>query len=290
MNLILRVFFTAALTGVFFVQAHEVLAQPQSQRELNGFALGQHNSAIKAAFKKLYDERRTEDGWIYRTYLISEKPFVYMSFKFPADDIDHAVSIQIAGDPTKRMLPFLGLKLGASAEDVRRHIGRPSETTQLTDPPVEVWKYQGRNYSFELDKVKGLSSIQVFGYQGFGEPPGLPTPWPEVRSRLLSNDVTQLMTTFAADAEIYHGRDVYGIDNSLWTVLSDSKSKFRRGLALVVLAIQDDRAREPGEANLRISRNQPVRHVYKFRPGSPVEEIVLTPHAGAFRVWEIRLR
>jgi hypothetical protein len=74
-------------------------------------------------------------------------------------------------------------------------------------------------------------------------------------------------------------------------VLSDPKSRFRQGLALVVKALQHELAREPAEINGRImSQSSRVGSVYKFPAGAPVVEIVLTLHAGEWRVWEVKLR
>jgi len=74
-------------------------------------------------------------------------------------------------------------------------------------------------------------------------------------------------------------------------VLSDPKSLFRRGLALVVKALQHELAREPAEINARmwpeIGR---MGAIYKFPAGAPVVEIVLITHAGEWRVWEVKLR
>ncbi len=281
-----------ALTAIVLLAPRWGAAQSPSQRELNGFVIGQHRDVLEGAFGDPYNERKTDDGWVYRTYLLRDEPPAYMTFKFPSDDLDHFISVQIAGDRSTPMMPFAGVSLGAPAADVRRTIGRPSEKRRLADPPVEVWEYENRNYSFEIEAGKGLVSIQIFGYEGFGEPPGwpLPMPWNDVRSRLRSTDAARLVATFAPDAEVYQGTEVFRFDNSVRNVLSDSTSRFRRGLALVVAALQHELAREPAEVNMRVSLGSPVRSVFKFPVGAPVEEIVLTPHAGEWRVWEIKLR
>jgi hypothetical protein len=280
-----------ALAGILLFTPLNSAAQIPSQRELNGFVIGQHHNAIKAAFGKPYEERKTDDGWVYLTYLLGEKPFVYMIFKFPSDDLDHCISVQIAGDPDAPMEPFAGVRLGTSADDVIRKFGRPSKTQRLTDPPVEVWRYENRNYSFEFDTGKRLFSIQIFGFDGFAEPPNKPMPWKDVQTRLRSTDLDGMMAAFAPDAEIYQANEVFGVDNSMRKVLSDPKSRFRQGLALVVKALQQELAREPANIDLRVwpgSRRMGV--VYKFPDGAPVLEIVLTPHAGELRVWEVKLR
>jgi len=289
---ILRIGHLLALAGILLLTHQNGGAQSPSQRELNGFVIGQHRDALKEAFGKPYEERKTDDGWVYLTYILREKPFVYMIFKFPSNDLDHFISVQIAGDGSAPMAPFAGVSLGASADEVTRKIGRPSKTERLTDPPVEVWRYENRNYSFEFDKDKKLVSIQIFGFDGFAEPPTgpLPPPWNDVQTRLKSTDLDSMMATFSPDAEIYQANELFWIDNSMRKVLSDPKSLFRRGLALVAKALQHELARQPADVNGRLMMGIGVGAVYKFPAGAPVKEIVLLPQAGEWRVWEIKLR
>src|SRR5262245_52167712 len=282
-----------ALAGILSGANQKGAAQSPSQRELNGFVIGQHRDALKEAFGKPYEETKTDDGWVYLIYMLREKPFAYMTFKFPSNDIDHFISVQIAGDGSTPMAPFAGVRLGASADEVNRKIGRPSNTQRLADPPVEVWKYEKRNYSFEFDADKKLVSIQIFGFDGFADPPGWPKPppWNDVQTRLRSAELDSLMATFSPDAEIYQASELFWIDNSMRKVLSDPKSLFRRGLALVVKALQNELAREPAEINARMwPEIGSMGAVYKFPAGAPVVEIVLIPHAGGWRVWEVKLR
>jgi hypothetical protein len=290
---VIRIGHLLALAGTLLFTHQNGAAQIPSQRELNGFVIGQHRNALKEAFGKPYNESKTPDGWVYLTYILRDKPFAYMTFKFPSDDLDHFISVQIAGDRGTAMAPFAGVSLGASADDVNRKIGRPSKTRRLADPPVEVWEYENRNYSFEFGAGKKLVSIQIFGFDGFAEPPRwpLPTPWNDVKTRLRSIELDSLMTTFSPDAEIYQATELFWIDNSMRKVLSDPKSLFRRGLALVVKALEHELASEPADINGRTwSDSGRVGAVYKFPEGSPVIEIVVIPQADEWRVWEVKLR
>lgn len=262
-------------------------AQVPSQRELNGFVIGQHRDVLEK-WGEPYDEMETDDGWQYVAYLVSEKPFVYMMFKFPEQDLDHMVSIQIAGDPSPAMTPFMGVRLGMPAAEVQRIFGEPGEKRKLTDPPVEVWEYEDRNYSFEMDEGK-LFSIQIFGDMGFDAPdPRL--RWEDVQSALRSTDVPTLVAAFAPDAEIYQGDDVFQIEDGMAKTMADPGSAFRRGLALVARALQSDKAALPEDVEIRATMGQGVGPIFKFSKDSPVEEIVTIQDAGQWRVWEIKLR
>ncbi len=258
-------------------------AQVPSQRELNGFVIGQHRDVLEK-WGEPYDEMETDDGWQYLAYKVSEEPFVYMLFKFPEDDLEHMTSIQITGEPSPGMAPFMGVRLGMPAAEVRRIFGEPGEKRMLTDPPVEVWEYEDRNYSFEMDEGK-LYSIQIFGDQGFPfHDPRV--RWEDVQSALRSTDVATLVAAFAPDAEIYQDEDVHQIDDSMAKVMADPGSEFRRGLALVVRALQNEKAAEPEDVNIRAG----LGPVFKFAAESPVEEIVTIRDSGQWRVWEIKLR
>ena len=261
-------------------------AQPPSQRELNGYVLGQHIETLEPLGEP-EEEMETDDGWLYRTYVLQEDPLLLMVFKFPADDPDFMISVQVSGEASA-MMPFLGLRLGASSADVRKVFGQPTSVEQLTDPPVEVWKYKDRNYSFEFDKQKGLTSIQLFAFDGFA--PAKPPTWSAVRIKLLSTDIDTLMSAFSADAEIYKDDDLYGIDDSMRKVFSNPSSEFRQGLTLLVAALRSPEMGEPVDSNLRVSDDGPPQHVIKFGPDSPVREIVFLDQAGESLIWEVHLR
>lgn len=117
--------------------AGQLLGQVPSQRELAGFVIGQRKEVLPWTFGSPADETKTEDGWFYRTHIVSEKPFVYMTFKFPADDLDHMISAQLAGAPNPEMPPFVGLHLGVSSSEVGQIFGSPSRIERVTDPAVD---------------------------------------------------------------------------------------------------------------------------------------------------------
>jgi len=276
-----------AVLGTILLFGQLGAAQVPSQRELDGFILGQHRDVLENAFGDPYNESETDDGWIVQTYLVNEEPLLYISFKFPADDPDFFISIGIAGAKNPSMTPFAGVRLGASPDEVRRIFGAPSSVEPAEDDDVDMWLYRGRNYSFEMDKEAGLRSIQLMGYEGFA--PATPPKWSDLRPRLLSTDVATLLATFSPDAEIYKDDELYGIDDRMRKVASDPTSPFRQGLALVASAL-GNKAAEPIDSNLRASDDGVPKFVFKFDMDSPVEQIVLIDQAGEARVWEVQLR
>jgi hypothetical protein len=288
---VVRAVYFLALAGILSLAHQNGSAQSPSQRELNGFVIGQHRDALEKALGNPYDEQKTGDGWVYLTYMLREDPFAYMTFKFPSKDLDHFISVQIASNASIQMTPFAGVSLGASADDVTSKIGRPSKTERLVDPPVEVWIYENRNYSFEFDKNKKLVSMQIFGFDGFAEKPKEPMPWKDLQTRLRSTDLEGMIAMFAPDAEVYQANELFWIDNSIRNSLSDPKSVFQRGLALVVKALGHELTREPANIDLRLwPEVGRMGMVYKFPDGAPLKEIVMIWQAGDWRVWEVQLR
>ena len=76
-----------ALTAIVLLAPRYGAAQSPSQRELNGFVIGQHRDVLEAAFGNPYDERKTDDGWVYRTDLLRDEPRAYMTFKLKIEEI-----------------------------------------------------------------------------------------------------------------------------------------------------------------------------------------------------------
>ncbi|MFO7627423.1 MAG: hypothetical protein R6V62_09215 [Candidatus Fermentibacteraceae bacterium] len=260
-----------------------------SQRELNGFVIGQHHDAITSSFGKPYMEETTSDGWLYLTYLVSADPLAYWGFKFPADQPDRVISVQYAGGPDSGMRPFAGVRLGSTTEAVLGVFGPPTSTESLTDPPVEVWFYEGLNYSFEFEGDGRLSSIQIFGYEGFGDPPDFPgpMPWEGVLALTGYTDPESMMAAISSDAEISRGEDYCYIDGSMWSALTDTTSLFRGELTRAFEALRTEPGLEPVEVDFRLSRDGSPCTVFLFEEGSPVMEVVLISEAGEWRIWEI---
>ncbi|HET9129495.1 MAG TPA: hypothetical protein VFO86_01025, partial [Terriglobia bacterium] len=97
---------------------------PPSQRELNGYLLGEDARPISEGFDSIAREQRYNDGWIDRVYALDSAHAAYMVFGF-SDSSDDCLSIQITGEPGTPMHPFLGLRLGDSREKVYNALGKP---------------------------------------------------------------------------------------------------------------------------------------------------------------------
>lgn len=157
------------LTCLVITQASHVKAP--SQREVNGFFLGQYKPVLTAHFGKPFEIRKTDDGWEQRIYILNRSQGSYMIFEFVPAAPDTIYAIQITGPSGTTMFPFAGLKLGDPRTRVDAVLGAPAETKELGDIPGYIAYYEDRNYSVEFQPDDTLSSIRIVGYVGFNADP-----------------------------------------------------------------------------------------------------------------------
>jgi hypothetical protein len=214
-----------------------------------------------------------------------------MVFKFVPERPNYAYAIQIAGRPGTPMRPFLGLLLGASRSEVLRRLGKPSSVRAEPELGLQLLEYRMRNYSVELDSTGALSSILVFGYDGFSERPadGEPDPLQRLRAALSGFDVDSLMRLLAPDIEIYRNDQSITFRRAPRTDLSDTASALRLALADTSGSVRSGIAEAPSDTAVRVHENGPIGLVYKYDHG-PLREIVFTYYPGGYRLWEVAFR
>ncbi len=265
---------------------------PPSQTELNGFLLGQYKKVLDNTFGTPYKEIKTEDGWLYLAYLLDKQSEAYMWFKFTNDDQKHVFSIQIEGLPTTKMTPFLGLRLGDDKSRVMAVLGQPSAIRPDNELKLELYKYDGRNYSVEINAQGKLSSIQIFGYEGFLQEPKSFPRIEKLQQYVLQRDIDGLMTVLAPDFEAYKGGQTYTFSTAARSELSHASSPLVRFLLgdrdslRAVFAVE----RLNGEPEIRIYTKAAPGRVFKFPRSKIIREIVYKFFAGDWKVWEVQFR
>jgi hypothetical protein len=280
------------LVACFFFAFSTLPAQmqfPPSQRELNGYLLGQDAKPLSEGFDSLIREQKYSDGWIERVYSLDTAHSAFMVFGF-SDSSDDCLSIQITGEAGTSMRPFLGLRLGDTREKINEILGLPTQVQHLAATHLEFLQYRHRNYTVELDSLGNLWSIRILGYRGFPENP--PDSLPELATvfqSLRSKDPEIILEALAPDAELIVGDSVYTFAGSAFDVVSDPSSRFAQLLyssptGLASLDRSFIRVATPDPASLSV--NVPK---YEFPPNSPVEDVVFVVHAGKWRIWEARL-
>ncbi len=276
------------------IGASALRAQAPSQRELNGFLIGQHRDPIAASFTRILQVDTTPDGWVYRTYVLDRSHRAYMSFKFPHDRPDYTVSVQVAGDSGTPMVPFLGLVLGDHRESVLTHLGKPTHITHENDLNLDLYAYDHRNYSVELDSLGRVSSIQILGDDGFANIPTNPVPSLDSLALALQAGGDSALQSLAPDLEIYQGGKTFTFRRAALTELQDDTTRFAtlllHGPNNVATILQNPSTRSTATGSIRVWERAPAGWVWKFPVSVPISEIVYTVGAGRWRVWEIRYR
>jgi hypothetical protein len=285
---------TLVASSVLPSQLHGQVAE--SQRELNGYLLGQHSSVLASTFGEPFREITREDGWTDRAYVLDYDRGVYMVFGFSPDRPEYMVAIQITGGSGIDMYPFLGLTLGDDSSVVRDGLGQPSDVAHSPELNLDVWTFDGRNYSVEFDSTGRLYSIRIVGFEGFPEVEGSLTPVGPLAQALRSEDIDQLLDLLAPDVEIYKDDSVHMFNRAARTELLDPNSEVSRllysGPGSLREVLPETLSDADYEMNLRIFERQPEAFysVCKFPDAIPVEELVFQKQAGRWRVWEVRFR
>jgi hypothetical protein len=264
---------------------------PPSQRELNGFLLGEDAKPISGGFDSLLKEQKYSDGWIDRVYSLDTTQTAYMVFGF-SDSSDDCLSIQITGKAGTEMHPFLGLRLGDRREKVYEILGPPSQVQHLPTPYLEFLHYSHRNYSVELDSLGSLWSIRIFGYDGLPEVPSDSLPNIEtVFQNIQSKDPDLILEALAPDAELILRDSIFSFEGSALDVIKDQSSRFSQLLYSGQSSLASLGRSSISAASLdpESVKNNKLTPMYKFPEPSPVKDIVFVVHAGKWRIWEAHL-
>lgn len=265
---------------------------PPSQRELNGFLLGQYLTVPADLYGKPIREVKAEDGSVNRAYWVDEGHKTYMAFDSTVEDPTRMFSIQLAGEPNPSLRPFLGLHLGDSKQQVVRLLGQPSSATKESDFPATLYSYEGRNYSVELDEHDQLSSIRISGYEGFDKKMELLADLKRFELSVKNHDLNTLLDQLAGDLEIYRADKVISFSQSGRKELANPHSPITTAILGPGLSVREVYVSErtAGEGVIRVRTEGPLGYVLKFPKSKILAEIAFDFQAGHWRVYEIRFR
>ena len=239
-------------------------------------------------------EIKHDDGWIDRAYWLNDDHTAYMVFGFHGED-SRCRSIQITGIPGYPMAPFLGFTLGAARDSVLERFGEPSSTKHYDDVNVDLYKFDGRNYTLEFDSEGLLYSIRIVGEEGFPRPsPDSTFTLQSLRSILAAQNVDSLLEILAGDIEVFLTKSdsLIKFTSSPRNELMNSQSSISQvlfGPKVSLLALLTQETITQAELNVRVTEKKGVGMVYKFPKSADITEIVLFPDTGRYRIWEISL-
>lgn len=260
--------------------------------ELAGFVLGQYRRTVHATLGKPFQSTTHEDGWISDFHALKKDTSVYAVFKYNAADTARIYGIEMVGDPHPEMHAFKGLKLGATKEKVNQVLGPPDKTETIDDPPVTTQFYHHRNYSVDIDNRGLLFGIQIFGTILNQQPVGEPSV-KGFKNAIVTKNIDSLLFWMTPDVELHKGGSIFRYTTSGRNELSKSDGDFAKLLlgetGSVWFAFAKELADGTSESRLHPQLNQQVM-VDKFFDSSTIAEVVFKPHAGRWKVFEVKFR
>jgi hypothetical protein len=252
--------------------------------DLNGFRLMQFASGADVFFGEP-DHVIELEGVEYRGYNVTDAS--YMLFGHSTEiRVHNVISIQITGYPTE-MIPFNGLSLGDPAANVVERLGAPSQK-EPGEMGLDVWTYEDLNYSVEIDPDGRLYSIRLRATQGLvnvTEPRH--NMWEEFGRAAAAGDLQRLMSTMRPDIEIDIDGGILSNKTRHLEFVEDPGSQFRMAMLGEKRSVRAALAESDPTKELRITQHSGAGWVYKFYEGTVVEEIVLFPYLGGYRIYAI---
>ena len=282
--------------AVLFLLLPNILAvaeNPPSQVELNGFLLGQYKKILESTFGEPFKEVVHDDGWIDQFFSLDPDTESYMIFGVSSKDDVQIIAIQITGNSSPAMFPFLGLRLGDSKSKVLDVLGEPSSIKPVVIPDLNLdlkyYIYEGKNYSVEINELDKLYSIRLVGYDGFLEKvQGMPAI-EKLKDCVRSNNAECLVNILAPDFEAFKDSKAITYSTAARRELANPASplvRLLRGTEKSLRSVFLDEKMK-GDAQLRVYEKGGSGWVFKYPESKIIREIVYTYYAGGWRAWEI---
>jgi hypothetical protein len=281
------------LIFLLWLVGHQALAQQvQGEIELAGFVLGQEKKTVHHQLGRPFQRALQEDGWVYEFHAIKPDTSVYAVFKYNPIDSTSIYAIEIAGDPFDALHPFRGLKLGSPKAKVNQVLGTPDKIETIDDPPVSTQYYSHKNYSVDIDDKGLLYGIQIFGSILEKKPTADPSI-AGFKNAVLTKNIDSLIMWLSPDLEIHKNGKVITYTKGARAELNDRSSEITRALLgdseSVWFAFAKEYADGTSESRLHPALNQMLA-VDKFFDSNTLSEIVFRPHAGKWKIFEIKFR
>lgn len=282
------------ILSIFILIPNSVYSQNiGGEIELGGFLLGQYRTAVHTQLGAPLKRIDTEDRWIYEFHAITPDTSVYALFKYPARDTARIYSIQLNGHHYKEMRPFKGLTLGADKDAVDRSLGIFNETDTIENPKVVVQSYENKNYSVEIDENGRLYGIQIYGSIQNNKPKEIMPSIEGFTKAVESKNTDSLLLYLMPDIELYVNDKVVMYAGAAREEFKGKESELLSYLlgekASVWYAFMVEKAEATPELRF-YAEVKSTTTVFKFYKSEVLSEIVYRPHAGRWKVYEIKFR
>lgn len=281
------------LCGLVFLSQVVSAQKIEGETELAGFLLGQYRTAIHNQLGQPIRKKVTEDKWIYEFHRLKADTSVYALFKYPNWDTTRVYSIQVNGDTYTEMHPFYGLKLGDKKEKADRVFGNYDHVKTVDDPPINIQFYKDKNYSVEIDHNGKICGFQIFG-SILKTMPKEPKPsLAAFRNAVLSKNIDSLLHYISPDVEFLKQGKVITFKGSAREEFKKENSELVRyllGPDKSIWSVFAQERAEGGDGKRTHQHTKEILHTREFFDSGIISEIVFTPHAGKWKVYEVKFR
>lgn len=277
---------------LFFGSTVSYAQEIEGETELAGFLIGQQRTAVHKQLGPPIQRNPSEDGWIYEFHTLKPDTSVYALFKYAQWDTTRIYAIQISGDRYDEMVPFRGLRLGASKAEVDRLLGKPDKVETIEDPPMDLYYYPHKNFSVNINKQGKLFGIQIFGNILKNKAASSPSSG-FFRRAVQSGNLDSLLIALSPDVEIHRQGKIIQFTGSARLELKNKDSELTRALLgdteSVWYVFSKERAEGTPELKATMQDNEWVT-IDKFFDSSVISEVVFKTHAGRWKVASIHFR
>ncbi len=279
-----RMWLAAGLCAALAWPAPRAMAS-DVQLELDGWRLQQFGSTVEGTLGKPF-KTIDEPPVSRKAYRIGSDAYLVVTARAPL--VNNIESLQLTGKSDTATV-FSGLHLGDPREKVLAALGAPDEVSRVDSPKVELWKFNDRNYTVEIDEKGRLFSVLIYTDASVAdaEPEDI---WPSFKAAIASGEFELIEPWLRPDVEIYQDNDTLSVrgrysafreapDAAVVDALIASRNSVRAAIA----------GHEP-EQFARVTENMGVGMAFKFPESSPLEELVFFPYAGRYRLYEVAFR
>lgn len=261
--------------------------------ELNGFKLNQFREVPTSEFGEPLQKKTFDDGFEMEIFLIKPDSTAYMVFEYANWDKNIIWSIQLYGDDKDLKPDFKNLKMGMFKENIIEKIGKPSDIKSVGEYG-EVMKYENTNYSLEINKQNKLSSIKIKNLYSkyYLKPKAEKIPSFEFILEKLKGNNQKISKILSPGIEVYKDNKVIFFENSWRNEVENDLSGIYSLIRESIVGLEKVNTSDLDEyeENMRLTLNQDIKHVLKFKKHPKIQEIVLKWELGEYLIWEIQLR
>lgn len=257
--------------------------------ELNGFKLRQYRQVPVNEFDEPGMNGKHENGWEWDAYALNDDGSVYMIFEYAPPHLELIGSIQMTGTDPAYDLGILGLRLGMTAAEVQKILGKPTKKTDAGKHGTR-WEFSKFNFSIEINPGGKFSSIKLLedaGLQPKANVKKIPR-YEDVIKTLTTGSNIEIAKLIAPDMELYRDGKVLYFGRSIRNEIASDNSRIFatiRELAQELKAVNTKNVAEYDE-NMRLRQGEDPMHVIKFAKTAKVKELVFKNTWGEYLLWE----